>query len=346
MKDNFIFILISLLTFNVVMGDNPIFIPAVKDSSPSPSGSIPSNSNSSVSEIESRSSFLVLGFRKISIDLFIVFYVYTRISFDYSGNLTLKASASSGNLRLLDEATIEFNCTPINDNDNQFENKENKTFNCSRNNLEGYKEIIVDINTIEMNGLNANISSSAKLTNNLNLNNDLIELIYNKVLLDMECKNILTDKNNIYIEGTFTEGTNFKEDNPYLLLVNNDNSSDNVPCDFENINVNVYNLTLSPTKKIDANLHEQIVINGDQIAILNFVAGNGNVAWPPSNKMIKKSSSGLSTGGIVAIVIPCIAVLLAVAGLAFILGNKTKPPVQNIENTTIGINSSSEIKNK
>lgn len=341
MKDNFIFILISLLTLNTVMGDNPIYIPAVKISTP---GSTPSNSTEP--QNGELPVFLVLGFKKISIDSFIVFYVFTRITHYSGGILRLKARASSNNLRLLAEDTIDFECTPISDTANN-----GKTFNCSRENTEGYKEIIVDTESIEINNIKAESSPSANLTNNLNtnLNTDLTNLIENKDILEMQCTKKLQGTNNIYIEGTIDGAIN--ENNPYLLVVNSDKYNHKVPCHFERIGqTSEYNLTLSPTTKIDADLHEQIGrINDQQSVILNFGSANGSRVvndFLPGNKYVKKSSSGISTGGIVAIVIPCIAVLLAVAGLAFILGNKTKPPVQNIENTTIGINSSSEINNK
>ena len=69
----------------------------------------------------------------------------------------------------------------------------------------------------------------------------------------------------------------------------------------------------------------------------------------------KKSSGGLSAGAIVGIIIPCIAALLAVLGLAFYLGKsssgavaKSTIPMENINmgNNTIGISSSTNVVNK
>lgn len=68
----------------------------------------------------------------------------------------------------------------------------------------------------------------------------------------------------------------------------------------------------------------------------------------------KKSSSGLSTGAIIAIIIPCIVALLAVVGLAFFLAKSSSGaaastiPLEhsNMTNNTIGVSSSSNVVNK
>ena len=88
-------------------------------------------------------------------------------------------------------------------------------------------------------------------------------------------------------------------------------------------------------------------INDKQSVILDFADSVGNVNYSPINIFRdKKSSSGLSTGGIIAIVIPCIAVLLAIAGLTFIMGRRSKPPMQNIgDGSNMDYNSSVGIKN-
>ena len=57
----------------------------------------------------------------------------------------------------------------------------------------------------------------------------------------------------------------------------------------------------------------------------------------------KRSSSGLSSGAIVAIILPCIAALLIVTALVFLFRSKPSAPLQNINNKTIGLSSSSNI---
>ena len=64
-----------------------------------------------------------------------------------------------------------------------------------------------------------------------------------------------------------------------------------------------------------------------------------------TNNYYRKKNSGLSTGGIIAIIIPCVLALLAVASIAFLLGRKApEPSAQNITHAA-GVNSSSNIVN-
>ncbi len=77
---------------------------------------------------------------------------------------------------------------------------------------------------------------------------------------------------------------------------------------------------------------------------------NSNYEVNPSFKqgLRNKNSGGLSAGGIVAIIIPCVAALIAALGLVFFLNKNSKgnsTPV-NMGNNTIGINSSTNIVNK
>ena len=81
----------------------------------------------------------------------------------------------------------------------------------------------------------------------------------------------------------------------------------------------------------------------NKIFILDFKEGENSTIL--SEKVeIKKNSGGLSTGGIVAIVIPACIVLLGVGGLAFFLSRRTVPPppqLKNIANNTMGVAASS-----
>ena len=82
-----------------------------------------------------------------------------------------------------------------------------------------------------------------------------------------------------------------------------------------------------------------LYFNGEEKSQLDYQKASYN--W---NKN-KKSSGGLSAGGIVAIIIPCVIVLLVAAGLAFFLGRKPPvPPNENLGNT-IGVTSSSNVVN-
>lgn len=81
----------------------------------------------------------------------------------------------------------------------------------------------------------------------------------------------------------------------------------------------------------------------EKILILDFQEGEKSLIT--QENVIKKKSGGLSTGGIVAIVIPSVVVLLGVAGLAFFLSRRAVPPipVKNVANNTIGVASSEAV---
>ena len=83
---------------------------------------------------------------------------------------------------------------------------------------------------------------------------------------------------------------------------------------------------------------------GDEIFILDFKEGENSTIFPEKVE-IKKKSRGLSTGGIIAITIPTVIVLLGVAGLAFFLSRKPvvpPSPGKNLANNTMGVVASSE----
>ena len=84
----------------------------------------------------------------------------------------------------------------------------------------------------------------------------------------------------------------------------------------------------------------------DTMAILDFAENskNANGTILPPKVEYKKKSGGLSTGGICAIVIPSVLVLLGVGALVFFLSRRAvpSPPIKAIGNNTMGVVASSE----
>ena len=82
------------------------------------------------------------------------------------------------------------------------------------------------------------------------------------------------------------------------------------------------------------------------MAILDFSENskNANGTILPPKVDYRKKSGGLSTGGIIAIVIPAVLVLLGIGALAFFLSRRAvpSPPIKNIGNNTMGVVASSE----
>lgn len=340
MKDNFIILFISLLIFITVKGDkSPNKItPILIGSTPFSTFSIIPNYENST-EVTNLPSLLVLGFKKISTEINITFNVFTRVVGREPSKLTLKAQITPArNLRFLED--INFECDPANVENNGKDNK--YTFICSKP-YGNAKDVIIDLDSIRIDGEKPQSSPLANYSKNLN--NDVSDLFDNKELLVMKNCEFKDTENKIVIQGTIDGMDN--SNNPYLLVIK-DESKKNFTANYNNTGNNIYTLTLNPQTSVDANLHEQMGrINDKQSVILDFADSEGNVNYSPINVFRgKKSSSGLSTGGIIAIVIPCIAVLLAIAGLTFIMGRRSKPPMQTIEDgSNMDYNSSVGIKN-
>ena len=153
-----------------------------------------------------------------------------------------------------------------------------------------------------------------------------------------------------------TEGT---------VYITDDNIKEEVPITFIKGDDNNYNIKLDLKKDLNKNLNQTTGKLNDKNVSYVFLfkegeSSNSTIDYdfnPTVNKGYgaKKSSNGLSGGAIVAIILPCIAALLAVLGLAFFLSKSSSGavttaaiPMENINmaNQTIGINSSTNVVNK
>ena len=81
----------------------------------------------------------------------------------------------------------------------------------------------------------------------------------------------------------------------------------------------------------------------NRMGILDFKEGENSTFI--ENTYVPKKKKGLSTGAIVAIIIPSCIVLLGVSALVFLLSRKPLPaqPIKNIGNNTIGVASSEAV---
>ena len=86
-----------------------------------------------------------------------------------------------------------------------------------------------------------------------------------------------------------------------------------------------------------------VTTSKNRIYIIDFTEG-ANSTILPEKAEFKKKSGGLSTGGIIAIIIPAVIVLLGIGALAFFLSRRAvpPPPMKNIANNTMGVVASSE----
>ena len=86
--------------------------------------------------------------------------------------------------------------------------------------------------------------------------------------------------------------------------------------------------------------------NKDKGFIINFDGSSNSSTIETNDYIPKKKSTGISTGGIIAIVIPCILLLLLAVGLVFSLRKRApNPPLKELaNNNTIGaVGASSEV---
>ena len=122
-----------------------------------------------------------------------------------------------------------------------------------------------------------------------------------------------------------------------------------VPSTLRKINNGRVQMILRPKSSINAYLNESLgkIKNGQNVYLL-FSSSNSTeddlVYDTPIKITYRKKWSGLSTGGIIAIIIPLELVLLAVVALAFFVRKSPEPPSNNINNV-VEVNSSANIVN-
>jgi hypothetical protein len=123
------------------------------------------------------------------------------------------------------------------------------------------------------------------------------------------------------------EGKNI---NLMINLESEDEISTESSCTIIKNNENSYTLNCELRKNIDADLQTAIsFINDEEILLINFDGGNkgGNnstitINTPYKNYFLRKSSKGLKSGEIVAIILSIVFVLAAVIGLIIYFKNK------------------------
>ena len=252
MKDIITFILVSVLIFATVNGDDnkisPILFNPLKASVPTTLTTFPITASNSTHLPE----LLLLGFKKEYLDNGILFYVITRIFGITPKKLTLSAKItnSTTNLRFLED--LQFACPLDKDKD---KGNNTYTFKCEN---KGYNvsELVVDLDTVKADGQDLKKLSTAELTKDLNKNTEVGDLILDKEIIVMkECS--FADSKNVVIEGNFEKNISENEpNNPYLLVIDGDEKQ-NVPYTYSK-NDDKDILTLDNKASINANLHEKM----------------------------------------------------------------------------------------
>ena len=177
----------------------------------------------------------------------------------------------------------------------------------------------------------------------------------------------IVDEDNAIINGN-AGNNNIPNNTNSIMYVLIGDSKEDIPTTFiKKDNNGNYDLKLNLKKDLSSDMNNKqglveidgknktyiLFFNEDETSKLNYKYNTKDPSTINKVYNSKKSSSGLSGGAIVAIILPCIAALLAVLGLAFYLGKSSSgavagPPIpmENLGNNTIGISSSSNVVNK
>lgn len=144
---------------------------------------------------------------------------------------------------------------------------------------------------------------------------------------------------------------NITSDNIRLVTINNGERI-NIKCEGKNKKDDydqlTYYLSCKSSEPLNTDLSNSYGYVGDKSFIIDFANNNSTTIDNAYYQQNKTSKKGLSTGGIIAIIIPSVIVLLGVLGLVLALRSKSPaPPLKEVanvnSNNTVGvIGSSSE----
>lgn len=238
------------------------------------------------------------------------------------------------NLRVLEEIseTVTCPCLTINDSIAKYSCSKRVDGNISKVEVDDEK---TDINQTEL---------AKKMGDNLE--NQVGDIISDKGMIVLEkCKiNNINDMITCRIKSGANSSINNKD--VYFHIVQNDKVMEIPATIIQDGDVQI--LLKNIKYPINANINGALgTIDDDKNILLNFDEGEDSTLNYSPNLMESKKKGGLSTGGIIAIIIPCILILLGVAALTFFLQRRNPVPlVENIANISNGVNSSSNIINK
>ena len=185
-----------------------------------------------------------------------------------------------------------------------------------------------------------------------NLQNQKDNILSEKGFIVLDECTIVKNINNTTIICSIDSYTNSSFDNSEIKLhiIQNNNNTLEVPAKIKKNNDGNVEIQIEPIYSLNTNLNKTLgtIEGGENIYLVFNENEDSNLKFSPYNDVhiSKKNSRGLSAGGIVAIILPCIAVLIAITAIIFFLGKKNPAsPFGNIGNNTIGLNSSSNVVN-
>ena len=165
-------------------------------------------------------------------------------------------------------------------------------------------------------------------------NNNDIQLD-NPPIIMHNCK-IVSQDEQIIIEGIINNTSEIKPENPYILIKTENNELKNLTYQLYQLEPleeggYKYQMILKPTNDFNADLDQSLgrLDNSNNI-ILSFEKNENSEVYfsKINNKFYNKlnSSNGLSGGTIVAIILPIIAILIAVAAIIYLVKKRSSIP--------------------
>ena len=176
--------------------------------------------------------------------------------------------------------------------------------------------------------------------------NNLKSLSESDTIFLNHTKIVSSSTNNFALRGNMTD-TKYLNSNNIKLFLLNDGNGINATCNsVANTQTNTNcDLTCSLPSTVNSNLNMSFAfIGNNEFLIIDFDEGENSVVNNTENNNNRSNSygrkkKGLSTGGIIAIIIPCIVALIAVTAAAFVFKGRTDAPIQpnvNMGNNTLG----------
>ena len=241
--------------------------------------------------------------------------------------IIVEITYSTSRLRFLDEKKIACRIQPETKNENILD------YDCQVNDIDiqRVKNVSVPLDKIEIGNYKIVSSTLAKQT--YQKINEQTGLEANKDINIFNVKETI-DKDsvprNFILKGEPQEKI---EDTTLTLSVSENGVQKNISCEVETEDENNYKLTCKPKTKINVDLNgAEGYGKSDKNILLQFPEEiDGNINYEPANYIYeKKSSGGLSSGGIAGIIIASVAALIAVGIATAVCKSSPKPPMQPI----------------
>ena len=303
-----------------------------------------------ISEIEATNStellprILLLGYDNYDYSSNILsFFTYVRFFETNPLNTFIIIIQVYGNLRVLQEKVenTTVTCKLISSTSNDIYN------------YYGTSAVVGSITKVEI--VQVPFTDKTSLAENMekNLQNQKGNILSDKgfIVLD-ECSISTSINKNPIIICSVDSYTNSSLDNSELKLhiINNNDKTLEVPAIIKKNDNGSVQIEIEPIYSLNSNLNKTLgtITNGENIYLVFNEGEDSNLVYTPYNgvHISKRNTRGLSAGGIVAIILPCLAVLIAIGAVVFFLGKKNiTSPLGNIGNNTIGINSSTNALN-